>query len=97
MGPWKEVYSRQPGAKHDIVAELRGLADRGARLSASVILDDVENAEAARAALSAAFDDLAVTEISVYNLGDGGAMAGLLVAGRRAETGEATFLIFLLD
>ena len=34
MGPWKEVYSRQPGAKHDIVAELRGLADRGARLSA---------------------------------------------------------------
>ena len=97
MGLWKEVYSRQPGAKHDIVAELRGLADRGARLSASVIPDDVENAEAARAALSAAFDDSAVTEFLVYNVGDGGAMAGLLVAGRRAETGEATFLVFLLD
>ena len=27
-GPWKVVYSRQPGAKHDIVAELRGIADR---------------------------------------------------------------------
>ena len=97
MGPWKEVYSRQPGAKHDIVAELRGLADRGARLSASVILDDVENAEAARAALSAAFDDSAVTELVVYNVGDGGAMSGLQVAGRRAETGEATCLVFLLD
>jgi len=62
-----------------------------------VIPDDVENAEAARAALSAAFDDSAVTEFLVYNVGDGGAMAGLLVAGRRAETGEATFLVFLLD
>lgn len=97
MGPWKEVYARQLGAKHDIVSELRGLADRGARLSASVILDDVENAETARAALSAAFDDSAVTELVVYNMGDGGAMSGLLVAGRRADTGEATFLIFLLD
>jgi hypothetical protein len=97
MGSWKEVYSRQPGAKHDIVAELRGIADRGARLSASVVLDDVEDAETARAALSAAFDDSAVTELSVYNIGDGGAMSGLLVAGRRGETGEATFLAFLLD
>ena len=97
MGPWKQVYARQPDAKHDIVAELRGLADRGARLSASVILDDVENAEAASAALSAAFDDSAVTELMVYNVGDGGAMSGLLLVGRRAETGESTFLVFLLD
>jgi len=62
-----------------------------------IILDTVGAAQQARAALSAAFDDSAVTEISVYNLVDGGAMAGLLVAGRRAETGEATFLVFLLD
>ena len=88
MGPWTEVYSRQPGTKHDIVAELGGLADRGARLSASVILDDVENAEEARAALSAAFDDSAVTEISVYNLGDGGEMSGLLIAGRSRRNGR---------
>ena len=79
------------------MSELRGIADRAARLSATVILDDVDGAEAARAALSAAFDDSAVTEFLVYNVGDGGAMAGLLVAGRRAETGEATFLVFLLD
>jgi hypothetical protein len=58
-----------------------------------MILNDVDGAEAARAALSAAFDDSAVTELMVYNVGDGGAMSGLLVAGRRAETGEATFLL----
>jgi len=62
-----------------------------------IILDTVGAAQQARAAPSAAFDDSAVTEFLVYNVGDGGAMAGLLVAGRQAETGEATFLVFLLD
>jgi hypothetical protein len=57
----------------------------------------VENAEAARAALSAAFDDPAVTELRAFNLGDGGAMSGLLVAGRRAPGGESAFLVFLMD
>ncbi len=50
----------------------------------------------ADAALAAAFDDPAVTELRVFNLGDGGAMSGILVAARRA-TGDATFLVFLLD
>ena len=62
-----------------------------------MIPDVVENAEAARQALPAAYDDLAVTELRVYNLGDGEAMSGLLVAGRRADTEDATFLMFLLD
>lgn len=30
-------------------------------------------------------------------LGDGAAMAGILIAGRRGANGEATFLVFLLD
>ena len=51
----------------------------------------------ARAALAAAYDDPAVTDLRVYNLGDGGAMSGLLVAGYRKGTGEATFLVFLMD
>jgi hypothetical protein len=97
MGPWKAVYARQPDTRRDIVSELRGIADRATRLSATVILDDVDGAEAARAALSAAFDDSAVTELVVYNVGDGGTMSGLLVASRRAATGESTFLVFLLD
>ena len=97
MGPWKEVYARKPGAKFDIVAELRGITDRSARMAVENILDNVEDPEKARAALSTAFDDPAVTELAIYNTGDGAAMSGLLVAGRRGDAGEATFLVFLLD
>ena len=97
MGPWKEVYARKAGARPDIVAELRGITDDDASISTPMILDSVSEAEKARAALAAAYDDPAVTELRVYNLGDGGAMSGLLVAGRRGETGETTFLVFLYD
>ena len=97
MGPWKEVYTRAAGVTPDIVAELRGIEDADAAISAPMILDAVQDAEAARAALSAAFDDPAVTELRVFNLGDGGAMSGILVAARRATAGDATFLVFLLD
>ena len=97
MGPWREVYRRQGNTKADIVNELRGIQDRDARQSATVILDDVDDPDKARAALAAVFDDPALTELVVYTLGDGGAMSGLLVAGRKAATSEAVFLVFLLD
>lgn len=58
---------------------------------------EVDDAAAAHATLAAAYDDPAVTELRVFNLGDGAAMAGLLVAGRRGATGDAIFLVFLLD
>ena len=45
----------------------------------------------------AVFDDPAVTDLAVYTLGDGGAMAGILFAGRCIKTGAAMFLVFLLD
>ncbi len=91
MGPWKEVYVRGPEDGGDIVAELRGISDPDAALSAPMVLD------LNSAALSAVFDDAAVTEMRVFNLGDGAAMSGLLIAGRNAETGQATFLVFLMD
>ena len=97
MSPWKEVYARQTGAKTDIVAELRGIADPDAAISVPMILDNIDGAERARAELAAAYDDPAVTDLWVYNLGDGGAMSGLLITGRRQGTGEATFLVFLMD
>ena len=97
MGPWKEVYTRQTGAKADILAELRSIADPDAQNSVPMILENIDGAEKARAALAAAYDDLAVTELRVFNLGDGGAMSGLLVAGRHGATGEAAFLVFLMD
>lgn len=97
LGPWREVYARAPGARRELVAELRGIGDRDAQLSVPMMLDGIQDAEEARAALSAAFDDPAVTELRVFHLGDGAAMSGLLVAGRRGDSGEATFLVFLMD
>jgi hypothetical protein len=97
MGPWKEVYARKGDSTPDILSELNSITDADARSSVPMILEVVENAEAARQALAAAYDDAAVTELAVYTVGDGEAMSGLLVAGRRGETGEATFLVFLMD
>lgn len=96
MGPWKEVYVRTSAATPDIVAELRAIEDADAALSMPMLLDNIDDAENARSTLAAAYDDPAVNEVRVFNLGDSAAMSGLLVAGRRA-TSEAIFLLFLLD
>jgi len=95
--PWREVYSRGDSARRDIVSELRGIADQDTRSSVPMILDVVADAAAARNALSAAFDAPPVTELRVFNLGDGGAMSGLLVASRRGSIGETVMLVFLMD
>lgn len=96
MSAWKQVYMRPAGADHDVVAELRGITDLAASLSVSMILDNIENAEDARAALAKAFDEPTVAKLAAYTLGDGEAMSGILVVGQRTN-GETTFLAFLLD
>lgn len=97
MGPWKEVYARQTGGKHDIISELRGSNDPDTAISVPMILDNIEGAEKTRAALSVVYDNPMMTDLRVFNLGDGAAMSGLLIAGRHNDTGEAIFLVFLLD
>jgi hypothetical protein len=97
MGPWRQVYARSHGAAGDILAELDAIEDPDAARSVPMFLDAIDGAAKARAALSAAYDDPAVTELRIFNLGDGGAMSGLLIAGRRPEAGEAIFLVFLMD
>lgn len=97
MGSWKQVFARPAGATPDIVAELRGIADELTAMSVPMILDTIDDADAARAALAAVFDDSAVTDLRVYSIGDGEAMSGLLVAGSRAGNNEGTFLVFLMD
>jgi hypothetical protein len=97
MGTWREVHARKADATPNIVAELRDIADSSARRSVPMLLDDIDGAEAARAALSAAFDDPGVTELRTFNLGDGEAMSGLLIAGRRGANGETTCVVFLMD
>ena len=97
MSTWREVYVRSAGVASDRAAELRGIADPDTGRSVPVILAAIERAEAARAALLAAFDDPAVAELRVCNLGDGEAMSGVLIAARRGTTGATTFLVFLFD
>lgn len=97
MSSWREVYAREPAGRAGIIAELRGITDRDAQRSVPMMVDNREGAEAARMALAAAFDDPAVRELRVFTTGDGGAMSGLLIAGRRSATGETTFVVFLMD
>ena len=96
MSGWKQVYTRQKGANHDIVAELRGIEDWDVSQSIPMILDVVKDADFGKFALSKAFDATNVTELMVFNIGDGGAMSGVLIATRR-HNNEATFLVFLMD
>lgn len=96
LGTWKQVYARPAGAKAAIVQELKGIKDPSASMSAPMILDVVQDAQAGQQALAATYDAPEVTDLQVYNIGDGGAMSGILLAGRRAN-GDATFLVFLLD
>lgn len=97
MSSWKEVYARPAGYRPDTVAELSAITDRDAALSTPMILDNLDGAAQARAALAAVFDDPAVTEFRVFTLGDGGAMSGLLIAGSLPDSGVAIFLVFLMD
>ncbi len=94
IGQWRVLYDRTD--RRDIVGELHDLKDTLARSSADMILDGIQEPATGRSALSTAFDDPAVRELKVYNIGDGEAMSGLVIACRRAN-GDATFLVFLMD
>ena len=97
LGTWHNVYSRPTSADRAVVSELRAIKDRTAAQSVELLLDEAEDPQAAQAALSTAFDDPAVTELSVYTIGDGAAMSGILLAARRTARGETVMLVFLLD
>ncbi len=96
MAPWKEVYVRKAGTKHDVQKELQGIDDSDAAISVPLILELIENPAEAVKALSTAYDDPEVSDLRVYTIGDGEAMSGLLLAGLR-EKGEATLLAVLMD
>lgn len=94
MGAWKLIHRR--AGTRNIITELRQLADPQARSSAELMIDATAEADDGKAALSAAFDDAAVSELLVFSIGDSAAMTGLLVAARRSN-GDATFLVFMMD
>ena len=82
--------------RHDILAELRAIEDFHTQLQVEQILDNIEEPQKGQQALVAAYDPAEVNEVRAYNIGDGEAMSGLLLAGQRTN-GEATFLVFLMD
>ena len=96
MAEWETVYTRDPSTTRDIVAELRSISDRGARLSASLLVENNDHTTEAHAALGKAFDDSRVSELQVFKIGDGDAMSGILIASRRPNEGSV-FLVLLMD
>ena len=83
-------------ARH-IVTELRGIKRPGAAAFVPLLLEVIDSADRARAALYAAYDYLEVTQLRVLIIGDGKAMSGLLLAGRWGTRGEAKILVVLTD
>jgi hypothetical protein len=97
MGVWKEVYRRTQNFKGDIINELKAITDLNTRFSVPMFLDGIENPQKAQAALETAFNDSAISELTIHNIGDGGAMSGLIITAFRKTKGDATFVIFLMD
>jgi hypothetical protein len=97
LGQWAEVYRRPSGQSGNIIEELKAISDHPTNLAASMILDNIDEAEAAHAALAEVFNDPAVTQLSIFRLGDGEAYSGLLIAARKGDSDPATFLTFLMD
>lgn len=96
LSSWREAYRRPGEGKHEIVTELEDVPDTAFHMQVDVVLHVVEDRERAREALAGAYDAPEVEELRAYLIGDGEAMSGLLLAGRRTN-GEATFLVFLMD
>jgi len=92
--PWQVVYQRPSDAPRQIVAEMNEIADSHVAASASMLLTSPDDLKAAQTTLSETYDAATVTELVMYAIGDGSALSGLLVAGRR-ENGNVTLLIFL--
>lgn len=97
MSSWQQVYVRPKGIQSDIVAELKAIADPAAANYVPILLlTETDDYARAQQALATVFNHPQVTNLSVYAIGDGSAMSGLLLAGSRTS-GETTILISLLD
>ncbi len=94
---WRQLYRRPADPQRAIVSELRAINDRAAAQSVALLLDEVDDPQGAQAALSSAFDAPAVTDLAVFQIGDGAVLSGILLAARRGAGGETIMLIFLLD
>lgn len=96
MKNWKVVYTRPGNQKGDILRELASVADPQARVSIPLLTELIENADAGRDALAAAFNHAEVRQLCACNIGDGEAMSGILVTAVYEENYTCT-VIALMD
>ncbi len=97
MSTWQQVYDRPQGIQPDIVAELRAIDDQNvSQFVPILLLEETENQTQTEQALAAVYDQPKVTDLQVYTIGDGAAVAGLMLLGRYAAE-ETVILISLLD
>jgi hypothetical protein len=96
MKPWKRVYARPVNTTGDILQELAAIADAEARVSIPLLTELIENADAARDALVAAFNHPDVRQVNLYTIGDGEAMSGILV-NALYEKGYTCTVVVLMD
>ena len=95
MSAWRLVQTREGAG--DIRAELTMSASPAVKSAAEILLaSDATTPEAVQAALSAAFDGSDTDVVQVYEIGDGAAYSGVLVAGRM-KSGATAILAFVMD
>lgn len=92
---WTEVLLRSSGSV-GIVSELRSIREPSVKSVVPMLLDEIENKDAAYAALSKAFDAAVVKQLAAFSMGDNNAMSGFLVAADRGSEGRI-YLAFLMD
>lgn len=90
------LHTRSASSGVGIIAELSALTDPALRSIVELLVDDMDDPVAARAALSGAFDGPEVSRLQLYAVGDGEQYSGVEIAAWRAD-GHAIFLILLLD
>jgi hypothetical protein len=94
-GGFRLLHTRSAGGA-GIIAELSAQTDPALRSIVELLVDNMEDPAAARAALTGAFDGAGISQLQLYALGDGEQYSGVEIAARRVD-GRATFLILLLD
>lgn len=90
------LHTRPSNGGVGIIAELSAQTEPALRSVVELLVDNMDDPAAARAALVGAFDGPGVSQLQLYAVGDGEQYSGVEIAARCAD-GHATFLVLLLD
>jgi hypothetical protein len=90
------LYARASAAGDGIIAELHAVKEPSLGSLVELLVDNMEDPAAARAALVGAFDGTDISQLQLYALGDGEQYSGVEIAARSVD-GRARFLLLLLD